>query len=79
MIVALLAEKGGTGKTTLATNLAGMRVIGGPEGASDRRRPTGQRSLLGEGSREVLSTEGQLGSATRRLVRQASAKPRSQV
>ena len=25
MIVALLAEKGGTGKTTLATNLAGMR------------------------------------------------------
>ena len=29
MIVALLAEKGGTGKTTLATNLAGMRVIGG--------------------------------------------------
>ena len=29
MIVALLAEKGGTGKTTLATNLAGMRVSGG--------------------------------------------------
>ena len=26
MIVALLAEKGGTGKTTLATNLAGMRA-----------------------------------------------------
>ena len=25
MIVALLAEKGGTGKTALATNLAGMR------------------------------------------------------
>ena len=50
-----------------------------PDSASDRRRPTGQRSLLGEGPREVLSTEGQLGSATRRLVRQASAKPRSQV
>ena len=27
MIVALLAEKGGTGKTTLATNLAGMRAL----------------------------------------------------
>ena len=27
MIVALLAEKGGTGKTTLATNLAGMRAM----------------------------------------------------
>ena len=26
MIVALLTEKGGTGKTTLATNLAGMRA-----------------------------------------------------
>ena len=29
MIVALLAEKGGTGKTTLATNLAGMRNSAG--------------------------------------------------
>ena len=29
MIVALLAEKGGTGKTTLATNLAGMRAMRG--------------------------------------------------
>ena len=29
MIVALVAEKGGTGKTTLATNLAGMRVTSG--------------------------------------------------
>ena len=29
MIVALLAEKGGTGKTTLATNLAGMRAAAG--------------------------------------------------
>ena len=29
MIVALLAEKGGTGKTTLATNLAGMRAMSG--------------------------------------------------
>ena len=29
MIVALLAEKGGTGKTTLAANLAGMRAASG--------------------------------------------------
>ena len=29
MIVALLGEKGGTGKTTLATNLAGMRAAAG--------------------------------------------------
>lgn len=29
MIVALLAEKGGTGKTTLATNLPGMRAAAG--------------------------------------------------
>ena len=29
MIIALLAEKGGTGKTTLATNLAGMRAAAG--------------------------------------------------
>jgi chromosome partitioning protein len=29
MIVAVLGEKGGTGKTTLATNLAGMRAIAG--------------------------------------------------
>ena len=29
MIVGLLAEKGGTGKTTLATNLAGMRAAAG--------------------------------------------------
>ena len=29
MIVALLAEKGGTGKTTFATNLAGMRAMRG--------------------------------------------------
>lgn len=29
MIVALLAEKGGTGKTTLAANLAGMRAGSG--------------------------------------------------
>ena len=29
MIVALLAEKGGTGKTTLAANLAGMRATSG--------------------------------------------------
>ena len=29
MIVALLAEKGGAGKTTLATNLAGMRAAAG--------------------------------------------------
>jgi chromosome partitioning protein len=29
MIVAVLGEKGGTGKTTLATNLAGMRAAEG--------------------------------------------------
>lgn len=29
MIVAIVAEKGGTGKTTLATNLAGMRAAAG--------------------------------------------------
>ena len=29
MIVAVVAEKGGTGKTTLATNLAGMRAAAG--------------------------------------------------
>ena len=29
MIIAPLAEKGGTGKTTLATNLAGMRAAAG--------------------------------------------------
>ena len=29
MIIALLAEKGGTGKTTLATNLVGMRAAAG--------------------------------------------------
>src|SRR3954451_2772838 len=29
MIVALLGEKGGTGKTTFATNLAGMRATAG--------------------------------------------------
>ena len=29
MIVAVLGEKGGTGKTTLATNLAGMRATAG--------------------------------------------------
>lgn len=29
MIVAVLGEKGGTGKTTLATNLAGMRAAAG--------------------------------------------------
>jgi chromosome partitioning protein len=29
MIVAVLGEKGGTGKTTLATNLAGMRASAG--------------------------------------------------
>jgi chromosome partitioning protein len=29
MIVAVLGEKGGTGKTTLATNLAGMRAVDG--------------------------------------------------
>ena len=29
MIVAIVTEKGGTGKTTLDTNLAGMRVAAG--------------------------------------------------
>jgi chromosome partitioning protein len=29
MIIAVLGEKGGTGKTTLATNLAGMRAVDG--------------------------------------------------
>lgn len=29
MIVAMIAEKGGAGKTTLATNLAGMRNSAG--------------------------------------------------
>ena len=29
MIVAVLGEKGGTGKTTFATNLAGMRAAAG--------------------------------------------------
>jgi chromosome partitioning protein len=31
MIVAVLGEKGGTGKTTFATNLAGMRAAGGKD------------------------------------------------
>ena len=47
MIVAVLGEKGGTGKTTLATNLAGMRATDGRDVLLARRGSASQRELLG--------------------------------
>ena len=77
MIIALLAEKGGTGKTTLATNLAGMRGCRGTPRVLlvDADRQGSSRFWARTRSSSETAAAG-LAAAVRRGVRQADSDHR---
>ena len=47
MIILIGGEKGGTGKTTIATNLSAMRALAGRDVLLVDTDPSRQRKLLG--------------------------------
>jgi chromosome partitioning protein len=79
MIVAVLGEKGGTGKTTFSTNLAGMRAASGKEVLvvdADRQGSSSYWAEAREGKKEFphVSCVQKFGSGLSRAVRDMSRR-----